>query len=678
MTGGPLTILQLTHQGGPAGSTQSIFNLSQYLNGRGHRVLVGCRDDVLLARLARDAGLPVVPLAFLSRGALTRAVADLLARERVDVVNSHATLDRRALTWMRWRGRLPGALVVTRRTMPRTSPVELLPVGLTADRTIAVSEAVARALRRRLHPGARLRVVPNGIALERIDAAVPAGDLAAARAALGDTDGRPVVAIVSRLKDQHVVLQALPRLARGVVVACVGVEPDARLRALAEAAPSRHRVVFVPLIDRPLAFYRLAALAALPSRMEGLSQSLLEAMALGLPVAASAAGGNPDLVHGGETGLLIPPLDPAAWAAGLERLLGEDAQFGGAVDRLPVSRRRTKSLPGLLLWSRRAASLARQRAVRFVYCGNVKPAGYPARWVYERTKTPYCVFLYGADLLSERHKYHHSRLKRRASRAILGGAAALVAISNWTRDLALTVLGELGLDGHGQRLRVVHLGTDPARFRPRVDGTELSRRLELADGSGAGLGSTRWLLTVARLEPHKGIDTVLQALPAILARAPDVRYAVAGAGAAAERAKLERLASELGVAERVQFLGEVSERDLPALYGLATVYVGASRRGERIGVEGFGISLVEASACGLPVVAGNSGGVPDAVRDGETGFLVPPEDPAAFCDAICRLLADDELARRVGAAGRRAVETYYNWDRVVRDLRAVEAEVVAR
>src|SRR5438132_863622 len=245
MTRGSLTILQLTHQGGPAGSTQSIFDLGQHLARRGHRVLVGCRADVLLARLARDAGLPVVPLSFLPRGVLARALEDLLARERVDIVNSHATLDRRALTWMRWRGRLPQALVVTRRTMPRTSPVELLPVGLTADRTIAVSEAVARALRHRLHPGTRLRVVPNGIALERVDAAVPAPDLAAARAALGDT------------------------------------------------------------------------------------------------------GGNLDMVRSGETGLLLPPLDPAAWAAALERLLGDAgfaqrlAQAGRALVRRDFTLERT-------------------------------------------------------------------------------------------------------------------------------------------------------------------------------------------------------------------------------------------------------------------------------------------------------------------------------------------------
>src|SRR5213079_2431851 len=158
------------------------------------------------------------------------------------------------------------------------------------------------------------------------------------------------------------------------------------------------------------------------------------------------------------------------------------------------------------------------------------------------TKTPYCIFLYGADLLSEQHKYHHSRLKRRSSRAILGGAAALVAISNWTRDLALGVLGELRLDGHGQRLRVVHLGTDPGRFMPGVDPTELRERLGLPEDG------VRWMLTVARLTPHKGADTVLRALPAILEHAPDVRYAVAGSGPALDQ--LEELASAIGVADR--------------------------------------------------------------------------------------------------------------------------------
>jgi phosphatidylinositol alpha-1,6-mannosyltransferase len=345
-----------------------------------------------------------------------------------------------------------------------------------------------------------------------------------------------------------------------------------------------------------------------------------------------------------------------------------DGTFGAVIDRLPIGARVTKTLPGLLLWSRRAASLARQHRVRFVHCGNVKPAGYPARWVFERLQIPYSLFLYGGDLLSEQHKIRHSTFKRRTARAIFGGAAVLVAISAWTRDLALTILGDLGLDGHGQRLRVVPLGTDPDRFRPGVHSVDLRARFELPDDK------TRWLLTVARLDRHKGVDTVIRALPAVVARFPDVHYAVAGSGA--EREALEKLAHKTGVADRVRFLGGVSERDLPALYNLASVYVGASRIANRIGVEGFGISLVEASACGLPVVAGNSGGIPDAVRDGETGFLVPPEDPAALGDAIARLLGDRDLSHRIGAAGRRAVETYYNWDRVVRDLRAIEAEVV--
>ncbi len=85
-------------------------------------------------------------------------------------------------------------------------------------------------------------------------------------------------------------------------------------------------------------------------------------------------------------------------------------------------------------------------------------------------------------------------------------------------------------------------------------------------------------------------------------------------------------------------------------------------------VEGFGISLSEASASGIPVVAGSGGGIPDAVRDGETGLLVDAERPEAAIGAVRQLLQDRELARRLGAEGRRAVETYYNWERVATEL----------
>ena len=323
--GGRLTTLQLTHQGEGAGSTQSIFSLSRELARHGHRVLVGCPAGTLLARqVAATASLQHVPLDFSSTRGVANHLEYVIREERVDVINSHATGDRRALTLLRWHQRLPQPFVVTRRTMPLTLPPALIAVGLTADRTIAVSMAVASALRRRLHPGARMRVVPNGIDLERVEAPPAAEDIARARETLGDAD-RPVVLVVARRKDQQVLLRALPALEQAVTVAFLGIGSDDELARAQAAVPARHRVVFVPFTERPLAFYRFATVAALPSRIEGLSQALLEAMSFGIPVIASAAGGNSEIVYPGETGLLVPPLDPAAWTRALARVLGDAA-----------------------------------------------------------------------------------------------------------------------------------------------------------------------------------------------------------------------------------------------------------------------------------------------------------------------------------------------------------------
>jgi phosphatidyl-myo-inositol dimannoside synthase len=128
------------------------------------------------------------------------------------------------------------------------------------------------------------------------------------------------------------------------------------------------------------------------------------------------------------------------------------------------------------------------------------------------------------------------------------------------------------------------------------------------------------------------------------------------------------------VADRVRFLTNVPDSDLPALYNTAEIYLGLSRPTDLM-VEGFGISLSEASASGIPVVAGSGGGIPDAVRDGETGLLVDAEGPEAAIGAVRLLLEDRALARRLGAEGRRAVETYYNWERVVTELAGIGHEL---
>jgi phosphatidylinositol alpha-1,6-mannosyltransferase len=343
-----------------------------------------------------------------------------------------------------------------------------------------------------------------------------------------------------------------------------------------------------------------------------------------------------------------------------------DSHYGPAViDRLPISTRALKNLAGLLFWSRRVASLARQHKPRFAWCDSVRPSAYTAKWAHERVGTKYGVLVHGGDILKELHAIHHSAWARRTLKALFGSAVAVVANSQWTREQAQKVLRELGLDPLAEHVRVVPLGTDPEQFRPGLDTREVRARYRL--------NGDLWVLTVARLEPYKGVDTVLKAVAQLRKQNVDVHYLVIGTGK--QKDAYKKLAADLKIADAVRFVGTVPDADLPPLYNTASVYLGVSRRADGTRVEGFGISLAEASACGLPVVAGKSGGLAEAVRDGETGFVVEPDAPEGVADALGRLLSDQLLSRRLGQGGRKAVETYFNWDRVIRDLREIESQV---
>ena len=205
-------------------------------------------------------------------------------------------------------------------------------------------------------------------------------------------------------------------------------------------------------------------------------------------------------------------------------------------------------------------------------------------------------------------------------------------------------------------LHVVPNGVDPQRFSPKTEGGSTRARL--------GLNDRPILLSMGRLVPFKAHDQVLRALPAILAEVPDAIYLVVGEGPQA--AALRRLAEELQVENHVRWHPAVPYDALGhpphAYYNASHLLVGPSRIDPKTeDIEAFGIVFLEAAACGRPVVAGRYGGGAEAVVDGETGFVVESEDPQAIARAVIQLLKDENLARKMGEAGRRRVETSMNW-----------------
>ncbi len=325
----PLTILHLTHEGQGAGSSISIAMLAREQARAGHRVVVGCPPGTWLERLVREGGgAAFAPIGFGSITLAAYEIERLVWILKVDVVNAHSSRDRAACRRLRFQRRLPVALVMTRRAMPMSSFASGLASGFAADRTIAVSRPVGRALAWRGTPPWRTVVVHNAVDLARVDRVVTAEERGRVGALLEPAGsaprgaGGPVIGVVSRRKDHDTLLRALEQVTTPITLCIVGFRPDAYLSALPSA--ERHRVVWVPFQDDVRPFYDCFDVVALPTRYEGLSQGLLEAMALGKPVVTTGRGGNTDLIDDGVHGLLVPPRDPPAFGRALQRMLDDE------------------------------------------------------------------------------------------------------------------------------------------------------------------------------------------------------------------------------------------------------------------------------------------------------------------------------------------------------------------
>ena len=338
--------MQVLHQGEGDGSVISTLHLSLGLARRGFHVRFVCPPGSEVEGRARAGGLEVHPIALSSSGRRANAatLAALLDRHPVDLVNSQSTTDRTALTWLALTRRLRVPLVVTRRQMPQSLFLENWLVGRLATRVVAVSRAVGDALIRRGTPRDKLAVIPNGLVTERVDGPVRPELVEEWRRRIEWEPSRRTIGIVSRPKNQEVVLRALDQVTVPTRLVLAGVEPTGLLGELAARVPARHAVVSVPFTPEVRAVYELLELVLLPSRSEGLSQALLEAMALGKPVIASAATGNLEVVTDGVDGRLVDPLAPSAWGQAIEELLSNPAAGARLGSRARHTARVTYSL----------------------------------------------------------------------------------------------------------------------------------------------------------------------------------------------------------------------------------------------------------------------------------------------------------------------------------------------
>ncbi|SFR58700.1 phosphatidylinositol alpha-1,6-mannosyltransferase [Marinobacter daqiaonensis] len=288
---------------------------------------------------------------------------------------------------------------------------------------------------------------------------------------------------------------------------------------------------------------------------------------------------------------------------------------------------------------RKLRNTARQEGIHQVHCGRVLPEGVAALMLRISDRIPYSCYVHGEDVetaLTSRELTWLTRLVMRHAEQIICNSENSFRIlrDKWGLSDDKVIVMTPGVD-------VDHFRPDPATPKP------------------AGWEGNINILTVGRLQRRKGQDMMIRALPDLAGQFPNINYAVIGGGE--ERPALERLANDLGIARHVQFMGEVDDARMAACYRHCDLFALPNRR---VGNddEGFGMVLLEAQACGRPVLAGASGGTRETLEEGVTGVLVDCTNPESIAQAVAELLRNPDRLKTMGRAGRKHVESRFSWE----------------
>lgn len=314
-----------------------------------------------------------------------------------------------------------------------------------------------------------------------------------------------------------------------------------------------------------------------------------------------------------------------------------------SADKITVLDNQNNQLLSWPLWPKWLSSFRhvykkiKKEKIEIILVGQILPLGTVALFFKKIFKLPYVVITHAMDvLLPQRYPRKKWLVKQ-----ILKNAQAITTVSNFTKKQLQKLIDPV-------QWHKIHL-ISPC---PNVEASKINYELPKTG---------KIILSVGRLVKRKGFAKVIAILPELLKKFPDLSYYIIGEGE--EKENLKRQAQGLPVT----FLGFVPDEELSHYYQLADVFV-MPALDLPYNVEGFGIVYIEANAFGKPVVAGKTGGVEDAIIDGQTGFLVDPRDQKMLAQAVERLLADEQLARKLGTNGFKRVKEQFQWTNQAKKL----------
>lgn len=339
-----MNILITTYQGHNEGSTQSIMFLCKGLSERGHKVYLGCRKESFIFELMQDSNVHIIPMVF--KGKLDKKniqhVKNIVEEYQIDLINAQASLDRYSTIFAKWFYKLNVKLVHTRRQKPESDGlfIQKWLYSKKTDKIVAVSEGVKQGLVKLGIPKDHVKVIHNGTPKSKYEN-INESITESLRSYYNIHSKDKVIGCVSRKKKQIQIMEALKYLDYPVKMIFIGITEPLDFEEVKKSYKVNHEVFFEGKIppDRVLAHYPLFDMNILSSTMEGLSQSLLESMIMNVPVIATAASGNLDLIKNKQNGLLFEDGNPAQLAEKIN-LLYNDSHL---VDKLIKAGNKTAS-----------------------------------------------------------------------------------------------------------------------------------------------------------------------------------------------------------------------------------------------------------------------------------------------------------------------------------------------